>query len=134
MMVSSLSDTLNSGVMAVTIIEDGQERPSTEKLDELDSAVVSRFGWAFRFGLGPSESLGDFRYGYLIGGHVLNPETICDFEEKLSRETDLDNPSVLMKSVQVDVEELDNMEKLGKLPNEVLSSLEGLVDSLEDEG
>lgn len=131
-MVSSLNDTLDSGLMAITIIENRNERPSPDKLDEIDDAVVSRFGWAFRFGIGPSESLGDFRYGYLIGGHTLNPETIGDFEEKLKEKTTLDNPAVLMKAVQVDVNQLENMEKIGKLPSEVLSSLEDFVDSLDD--
>lgn len=130
-MVTSLSDTLDSGFSAVTVIEDGKERPSAQELEELDNAIVSRFGWAFRFGMGSSQSLNDFRYGYLIGGHTINPNTLQDFEDKLHDETSLNNPTVLMKAVQVPEEELDKMEKLGKLPSEVLSALEDLKDELK---
>lgn len=132
-MVTSLSDTLDSGLMSLTVIEDGRERPTSEELEELDDAVVSRFGWAFRFGIGASNSLNDFRYGYIIGGHVLNPETLQKFEDKLQEETQLDNPSVLMKAVEVPEDEFDSMEKLGKLPHEVLGALEGLVDEIEEQ-
>lgn len=129
-MVTSLSDTLDSGFTAVTIIEDGRERPNPEELEQLDDAIVSRFGWAFRFGMGASQSLNDFRYGYLIGGHTINPNTLQDFEDKLHSETDLNNPTVLMKSVQVPEGEIEKMEKLGRLPNEVLSALDDLKDEL----
>lgn len=131
-MVSSLSETLDSGFMAITVIEAERERPTPEELEELDEAVVSRFGWAFRFGMGASNSLNDFRYGYIIGGHVLNPNTIGDFESKLQSETRLNDPTVLFKSVQVPDEEFNSMEKLGKLPHEVLSALDGLVEDIED--
>lgn len=129
-MVTSLSDTLDSGLMSITVIEDGRERPTADELDELDTAVVDRFGWAFRFGMGPSEPLNDFRYGYIIGGHTLNPDTIGDFEEKIQTETALSNPAVLMKAVEVPEDEFDSMEQLGKLPSEVLSALDDFVDEL----
>lgn len=129
-MVTSLSDTLDSGFMALTVIEDGKERPSSKELQELDDAVVNRFGWAFRFGMGASQSLNDFRYGYIIGGHTLNPNTLQKFEDKLQKETSLNNPTALMKSVQVPEEEFEKMEQLGKLPHEVLSALEDLKDEL----
>lgn len=130
-MVSSLSNTLDSGFIAITIIEDGRERPTSAELGELDEAVVNRFGWAFRFGMGASSSLDDFRYGYLIGGHTLNPDTIGDFEDTVKDETSLSNPSVLMRSVQVPEEEFDSMEQLGRLPDEVLSALDDLKKELE---
>lgn len=130
-MVTSLSDTLDSGFNALTVIEDGKDRPSAQELDELDDAIVSRFGWAFRFGMGASQSLNDFRYGYLIGGHTINPNTLQNFEEKLKEETSLNNPTVLIKAVQVPEEEFNKMEKLGKLPHEVLSALEDLKDELK---
>lgn len=131
-MVTSLSDTLDSGFMAVTVIEDGRERPTQSELQELDDLIVSRFGWAFRFGMGASSSLNDFRYGYLIGGHTLNPQTLSRLEERLEEETQLSNPTVLMRSVQVPPEEFDRMEQLGRLPSEVLSGLKDLRDELED--
>lgn len=131
-MVTSLSDTLDSGLLSITVIEAGRERPTPEELEELDDAVVGRFGWAFRFGMGASNSLNDFRYGYIIGGHTLNPDTIGDFESKLKEETSLNDPAVLMKPVKVPEDEFESMEKLGKLPHEVLSALDDFVDEFDD--
>lgn len=130
-MVTSLSDTLDSGLLSITVIEAGRERPTPAELEELDEAVVERFGWAFRFGMGASSSLNDFRYGYIIGGTTLNPDTIGDFESKLQSETSLNDPSVLFKPVQVPEEEFDSMEKLGRLPSEVLSALDDFVDEFD---
>lgn len=131
-MVTSLSDTLDSGLLSITVIEDGRERPTPSELEDLDDAVISRFGWAFRFGMGASTSLNDYRYGYIIGGHTLNPDTIGDFEDKIKKETQLSNPTVLMKPVQVPADEFESMEKLGKLPSEVLSALDDFVDEFEE--
>lgn len=131
-MVTSLNDTLDSSPIAITIIEAGRERPTPEELEELDDAVVGRFGWAFRFGMGASDSLNDFRYGYIIGGTTLNPDTIGDFEQTIKDDTRLNDPSVLFRPVTVDPAEFDSMEKLGKLPHELLSALDGLVEDIED--
>lgn len=133
-MVTSLRDTLGGGYLAITVIEDGRERPTASELDELDNAVVNRFGWAFRFGMGASSSLNDFRYGYIVGGKelTLNPETIGKFEEKLEQETQLSNPAVLMRPVTVPDEEFERMEKLGRFPSEVLAALDGLKDDVRD--
>jgi len=132
-MVSSLSDTLDSGLYSITVIESGRERPTADELEELDNAVVKRFGWAFRFGIGASDSLNDFRYGYIIGGTVLNSNTIGDFESLVANETSLSDPAVLFKSVEVPDEEFESMEKLGKLPHELLSSLEDFVDEFNSQ-
>lgn len=118
--------------MAITVIENETEQPEPEELSELDDTIVSRFGWAFRFGMGPSDSLNDFRYGYIIGGTVLNPDTIPDFEQKIQQETQLNNPTVLFKSVTLGNNTFDSMKKLGKLPHESLSSLNDLLDELEE--
>jgi hypothetical protein len=125
-MVSSLTDTLNTACLSLTVIENGTERPSTEQLSSLDDVVVSRFGWAFRFGMGPSESLGDYRYGYIVPGKTLNPQTLLNFESKVKDETGLEDPSVIAKPRRFPEEDIESMEKLGKLPSEVLESLQDL--------
>jgi len=131
-MVSSLTETLDTALLSLTVIEEGQETPSRSQLDEVDSVVVSRFGWAFRFGMGASTHLNDYRYGYIVPGVTLNPSTISRIEERVQDETTLTNPTVLMKPRDVSDEELLGMEKLGNLPHEVIDGLQGLQEDVEE--
>jgi hypothetical protein len=130
-MVSSLSDTLDTACLSLTIIENGTERPTSEQLSSLDDIIVSNFGWAFRFGMGASESLGDYRYGYILPGKTLNPQTLKNIESKIKERTELDDPSVIAKPRKFPKEDIDSMEQLGRLPSEVLDSLQDLKDKIE---
>lgn len=131
-MVSSLSDTLDTACLSLTIIENGTDRPTSEQLSTLDDVIVSNFGWAFRFGMGPSDSLGDYRYGYIVPGKTLNPETLQKIESQVNNETTLQDPSVIAKPRMFPKDDINSMEKLGRLPSEVLSSLEDLKDQVND--
>lgn len=131
-MVSSLSDTLETACMSLLVIEKGTDRPSENQLSELDDAVVSRFGWAFRFGMGASESLNDYRYGYIVPGKTLHEDTIEKIRSDI-QDTTLDNPDVILKPVIFPEEDVESMKKLGNLPHEVLGPLQDLRDRVEDQ-
>lgn len=131
-MVSSLDDTLDTALIALTVIEDNEDRPSPSQINELDDCIESRFNWAFRFGIGSSSSLNDYRYGYIIPILTINPETMKKIEQNIQEKTSLDNPTVLARPIQIpDEEEFESMHQIGD-PHNQLSSLQDFVDEIND--
>jgi hypothetical protein len=130
-MPSSLSNTLDTGLMSLTVITRDQHRPTLDQLSVLDDLIVDRFGWAFRFGLGASSSLNDYRFGYFVPGVTLNPSTIKTIEQRLQQETTLSDPTVQMKAItNITNDDLYQMDLLGRMPSEAISSLDQLKEDV----
>ena len=115
-------------------IQDGGDRPSPAQLEAVDNAIVKSFGGnAAREGLATGTHLNAYYYSYILFLSEVSHHRLTLCKKRLDALEHTNKPELSMSSARdVQPEDIERMEYIGRRPEEALSALSGLKEQVEE--